>query len=95
MRTTVVLWLLLVLITVPAAQAQQTAAPARDARPAPRVVETPLPAQQMVTAEATAGVIQPKAEVGEVVARREMSARTLLAVLGGAVIAVALIVLLR
>jgi hypothetical protein len=94
MRTTLVLGLLLVLIAVPAAQAQQPSAPARDAQPTSLVVEAPVSAQQVDTARVTAVVVESEEEVVDVAAR-EMSARSLLAIVGGVVVVVALIVLLK
>jgi hypothetical protein len=107
MRTTLALGLLLILFAVSAAQAQHTTAPARDAQSALPVVEGPLSAPQADAARQTVDVqppvdaaqltadVQPNEEVVDVAARREMTARTLLAIVGGALIVVALIVLLR
>ncbi len=95
MRSILIFGLVFTLAAVPAVQAQQFAAPARTAEPAPRVVETPLPVLQVDTAPVQAVAVQSKQEVVAAEARREMTARTLLAIIGGAVVVLGLIVLLR
>lgn len=94
MRSMLIVGLLFTLATVPAVQAQQVAVPASAEQPAPRVVEVPMPRTEVDLTPARAAAVQSR-EAVTAEAAREMSARTLLAVIGAALVVVALVVLLN
>jgi hypothetical protein len=93
MRYLLVAGLVFTLAAVPVAQAQQIATPVPAEQSVPSLVEVPQPRIQVDPAPAPE--IQVRQEAVSTEAMREVSARTVLAVIGGALIVVALISLLR
>jgi hypothetical protein len=94
MRFILILGLMFSLAAVPAVQSQQVAARASAEQPSPRLAEIPPP---MIQADLTP-VRTTAVESRETVtadAAQEMSARTFLAIIGGALVVLALVVLLR
>jgi hypothetical protein len=92
MRTIPALGLAFALASVPAAQAQQIAAPASAEQVVPDLIEVPLP--RMAVDPAPTPEIRAQQETAQAGAAREVSARTVLAIVGGLLIVVALIAFL-
>jgi hypothetical protein len=95
MRSVLIFGLVFALAGAPAVQAQQVAAPASAAQTTPRVSEVPMPRMHVDTARAQAAALQPRHGQVEADAVRELTARTLLAVIGGVLVVIALVALAR
>jgi hypothetical protein len=94
MRYTVILALLLTLLSAPIVHAQQAPVTAVGERPVPRLVEMTDTGTRGDLVAVHAAAYQP-AETAAAAALRDTSARSVLAVIGGVVVIVALIALLR
>jgi hypothetical protein len=93
MRTILISSLILALATAPAVQAQQAVGAAAAVQPMPGLAPKSMPVIEVDTRAAV--VRASEAEAAPAVVSREVSARTVLAVVGGLVLAVALIAFLR
>jgi hypothetical protein len=94
MRYSLIFALLLTLLSAPIVHAQQAPVTAVGERPVPRLVEMTDTGTRGDLVAIHAAAYQP-AETAAAVALRDTSARTVLAVIGGVVVVVALIALLR
>jgi hypothetical protein len=93
MRTLLVSTLMLALVAAPAVQAQQVTMVASVEQPAPRLAPISMSVTQVDTVAAVSSASMPAAS--HAVAVRDVSARNILAVIGGVVVVVALIAFLR
>jgi hypothetical protein len=95
MRYTVILALLLTLLSAPIVHAQQAPVTAVGERPVPRLVEMTDTGTRGDLVAVHAAAYQPAETTAAAAALRDTSARSVLAVIGGVVVIVALIALLR
>jgi hypothetical protein len=94
MRYTLTFALILTLLSAPVVHAQQAPVTAVGDRPVPRLVESSDTGTRGAVVAVHAAAYQP-AEMAAAAALKDTSARTVLAVIGGVVVVVALIALLR